>query len=169
MSHISARWRWFALCVVSVTAGCTKPPAPEPGADDTTAVREVFTSFQKALKDAHAEKIWDLLDADSRDDADRAAKGLRDKYAKASGDEKKAQEKDLGLSADELGKLTGKTFLKSKRFLGKYHEVHDSKFDKASVQGDKATVNYVEEDGDKEKFNLVREGGKWKLIVPMPK
>jgi hypothetical protein len=169
MSHIPTWFSCFALCLGCFAAGCSKPPGLETGGDDKTAVRDVFTTFQKALEDADAEKIWDLLDPNSRDDAERAAKGLREKYARASGEEKKAQEKELGLSADDLTKLTGKTYLKSKRFLGKWHEVPGSKFDKATVQGDKATVNYIEEDGDKEKFDLVRSDGKWKLIVAMPR
>jgi hypothetical protein len=33
------------------------------------------------------------------------------------------------------------------------------------VDGDKATVFYTEEDGDKEKLSLVRQGGKWKFFL----
>ena len=36
---------------------------------------------------------------------------------------------------------------------------------KVMVDGDKATVFYEEEDGDKEKLELVRQDGKWKVIV----
>ena len=40
---------------------------------------------------------------------------------------------------------------------------------KTDVQGDKATVNYLESDGDKEKLTLVKEDGKWKVSLAMPK
>ena len=64
---------------------------------------------------------------------------------------------------------TGKEFLKTKRFHGKYDELPDSKIEKVTVQGDQATIAYVELDGDKEKLILVREQGEWKVSIPMPK
>jgi hypothetical protein len=39
-----------------------------------------------------------------------------------------------------------------------------------SVDGNKATVDYTEADGDQEKLHLVRQDGKWKLsLKDMPK
>jgi hypothetical protein len=35
------------------------------------------------------------------------------------------------------------------------------------IQGNKATVNYTEEDGDKEKLRFVKEGENWKVTAPM--
>ena len=150
-------------------------PAAKPAAQQTsdaqgeeTAVRDAFSAFQAALKAKDAGKLWDLLDSDSRSDADRAAKALQAAYAKASAEEKAEQEKALGLTAAELTALNGQGFLKTTRFLGKHHEVPGSKIDKVVVQAGKATVTYIEEDGDVEKLNAVREDGKWKLSVAMP-
>jgi hypothetical protein len=151
-------------------AGCKSNEAAQTsGGNEEKQVRETFDSFQKALKSKDADKIWALIDKDSQADAEREAKGVREAFAKLDDTAKKAQEKELGLTGAELAALKGPGFLKTRRFLGKYDEVPGSKTDKIEVKGDKAVVNYVETDGDKEKFSLVREEGKWKLTVPMPK
>jgi hypothetical protein len=132
-------------------------------------VRETFTALQKALEARDAEKLWGLLDAESQADAERAAGAVKAAYEKAGAEEKAQQEKALGLTGAELSALTGRGFLKTKRFQGKYDEVPGSKLDKITVQGDSATVNYVEADGDRERLTLVRQEGHWKVSLPMPK
>jgi hypothetical protein len=151
--------------------GCTPatPKASAPEAADEKAVRDAVVAFQSALKAREAEKLWSLLDSESKADAERAAKAIRDAYAKATPEVKAEQEKALGLPGTELAALTGTGFLKTKRFHGKYHEVPDSTIDKVTVHGDAAKVDYTEEDGDKEKLSLVRQEGQWKLSLPMPK
>jgi hypothetical protein len=147
-----------------------RAPAPAPApAGDEGAVRAAFAAFQAALEARDADKLWGMLDEDSRAEAERAAKALQGAYEKADAAAKAEQEKALGLTGPELAALTGPGFLKSNRFHGKYHEIPGSKVEKVTVQGDRATVNYVEDDGDKEKLTLVRQGGAWKLSLPMPK
>ena len=163
------------LFVSMIAAGCSSPSGPSPPgppsgpsiSPDEAAVREAFTAFQAALKVNDAATVWELLDSDSRADAERAAKALQAEYSKASPEDKAQREKELGLTAAELAALTGKGFVKSKRFIGKYDEVPDSKIKTVTVQGDKATVLYVEPDDDEVKLSAVRESGKWKLTVPM--
>lgn len=160
-----------ALPLIVVSISCT-PVSPKPTAsktDEKEAVRETVVAFQSALKARDAEKIWSLLDSESKGDAERAAKAIQDAYAKASPKEKAEQEEALGLPGTELAALTGAGFLKTKRFQGKYHEVPGSTIDKVTVEGDTAKVDYTEEDGDKEKLYLVRHDGQWKLTLPMPK
>jgi hypothetical protein len=128
-------------------------------------VQAAFTAFQAALKSGEPEKIWPLLDSKTQADADKAAAALKVSYGKAKPAEKTALEKAFGLSAAEITGVTGKVYLKSKRFLGKYHELPGSKFDKATVDGDKATVNYTEEDNDKQKLSLVKQDGEWKVLI----
>jgi hypothetical protein len=151
--------------------GCTASDGtPGKSTDkDKEPVRLAFTAFQAAVKARDDEKLWNSLDSDSRTDAERAAKTIRTAYEKASADDKAKQEMELGLSSADLAMLTGARFLKSDRFHGKYHEVADSKIDDITVQGDKATVAYTEEDGDKEKLALYRQDGQWKVSVAMPK
>jgi hypothetical protein len=163
--------RYFGCAIlfgVALLAGCNKPTGQSSSADDEKAVRQTFEAFQAALEARDADKLWALLDSDSRDDAERAAKAKRDAYAKASPEEKAEQERALGLPGAELAALTGVGFLKSNLFHAKYHEVPGSKIEKVSPKGDFATVDYVEEDGDNESLKLVRQDGKWKLSVPMP-
>jgi hypothetical protein len=157
------------LISVALLAGCNnKPKGQTSSADDEKAIEETFKAFQAALEARDADKKWALLDSDSRDDAERAAKAIRDSYAKASAEQKAEQEKSLGLPGAELAALTGAGFLKTKRFHGKYHEVPGSKIKNVTVEGDTAKVDYIEEDGDKETMKLVRQDGKWKLSLKMP-
>jgi hypothetical protein len=132
-------------------------------------VRQAFAALQGAIKAKDASKIWDLLDGDTHTDAQKAAKKVKAAYQKASDQEKAEQEKNLGLSAAEMGKLDGPLLIKSKRFLGKYDEIPDSKITGVAVQGDRATLNYLEPDGDKEKVAYTRQSGKWKVALPLPK
>jgi hypothetical protein len=154
--------------VVALLGGCFNPAAPTSPTEEDR-VRESFTTFQVALKDRDADRLWALLDAESQADADRAAQAEKAVYEKASAVGKAKQEKELGLSGAELAALTGRGFLKTNRFHGKYDEVPDGKLDKITVQGNSATVHYTESDGDKKTQALVRQEGQWKVTVPMPK
>jgi len=136
--------------------------------EDEDQVKETWKAFQGAIKARDGEKVWDLLDASSRAAAEKFAKRYKAKYAKADDAAKKELEKDLELTGAELAGLTPQLFLKSKRYYGKYNEVPGSKLEKIAIDGAKATLFYLEEDGDKEKLGLVREDGKWKLSAPPP-
>jgi uncharacterized membrane protein YvbJ len=149
----------FVACTVWLLAAA-------PGfAAEEDKVKEAFQAFQDAIKARDADKIWDLLDTSSREAAEKTAKTFKDAYAKAKDDKKKELEKRLGLTADQLAGLTGKTFLKSTRYHAKYHEVPGSTVEKVAVEDKKATVFYTEEDGDKEKLGLVNQDGKWKVVA----
>jgi hypothetical protein len=165
---ISLTKRLGPLVVGLVACGCSKP-APPPAGSEEEAVQKAFAVFQEAMKARDGEKLLGLLDSDSRAEAERAAQAIKDAYAKATPTEKGETEKALGLSAAELAVIDAKGFLKSKRFLGKDHEIPDSKFEKATVQGEKATLNYLEQDGDHEKLSYVKQDGQWKVSIPMPK
>jgi hypothetical protein len=130
-------------------------------------IRQAFSALQKAIKTRDPEKIWALIDGDSQSDANRAAKAIQAAFSKAA--DKADYEKKYGLTAKELSDMTGKLFLKSNRFHGKYYEVPDSKFEAVKVKGNTAKMTYIEEDGDREKFALVKQKGLWKFVVPMPK
>jgi hypothetical protein len=139
------------------------PPAVR--ADDDAEVKTVFTSFQTAVKKADQMTLWTLLAAKSQAEADAHAKTVQASYGKAGDDEKVVLEKSFGLGSDEMSKLSGKLFLKSKPFLKKYREVAGATIDKLAINGDMAKVHYTEEDSDKETLDLVRENGKWKLAI----
>jgi hypothetical protein len=156
------------ILILLLAAGCS-PNTNRPTTADEASVRDAFTAFQAALKAEDADKLWALLDSDSQADAGRAAEAIQAAYRKASPEAKAEQEKSLGLAAKDLTGLDGKGFLKTLRFKGKYEEVADSQIEKISVQGDRATVAYIEPDGDHEKLTLVRQDGQWRVSVPMPK
>jgi hypothetical protein len=139
--------------------------SPAARAADADDVEAAFAAFQKALDAKDPEKIWSLLDTKTQADAEKAAATLKASYGKAKPAEKMALEKAFGLSAGEIKEVTGKVYLKSKRFAGKYHEIPGSTFNKATVDGDKATVDYTEADLDKVKLSLVKQDGKWKVSI----
>jgi hypothetical protein len=165
------RFGWIGVLSVVLVGGCSpKPTNPVHGAaDDETAVREKFAALQEAVGKEDAEKIWSLMDDQSRADAERAAQAVRAAHDKATAEEKANQEKDLGLTAAEVAVLTGPGVLKTKRFQRKYGELPESKVEKLTVQGDNATVYYVEPDNDKEKLHFVRQEGQWKAWLAVPK
>jgi hypothetical protein len=166
----SFRLKWRPVVVLAAIAGALLVQdvrSAQGKADDE--VKEAFVALQGALKAKDAAKIWTLLDSDTQADATKAAKKVKGVYNKANDTEKAGYEKNLGLTADEFAKLDGQLLLKTKRFLGKYDEVIDSKIIGVTVKGDSATLNYLEADGDKEKLEYTRQGGKWKVAMPLPK
>jgi hypothetical protein len=159
MSHARCCTLLLALLVTSSS------PTPALAGADEKDVRTTFVALQKALKTGDPEKIWPLLDKATQAAAERTAKALKDRHARAKAKDKTRLEKMFGLKPEEMTKLTGKLYLKTTRFQGKHDEIPPSKIDKITVEGDKATVAYTEPDGDKEKLSLVRQGGKWKVVL----
>jgi hypothetical protein len=151
-----------------VVLGMTLLAAPARADADEDRAKEAFVALQAGIKAADADKLWPLLDTSTQKAVEKAATALAAEYDRAKPEGKTQLEKLFGLSGEEMGKLKAepKLFLKSKRFLGRWHEVPGSKIDKVTVNGDKATVNYTEEDNDKEKLELVKQDGKWKVILP---
>ena len=147
-------------CLLLLTAGPARADS-----DDEKAVRSAFADFQAAVKAGDPDKLWPLLDSASQTGAEDDAKALRETYAKAGAKDRAKLEKAQGFTADEMSSLTGKVYLKGKRFLGKYDELPDGKVEKVAVDGDKAAVGYVVADGDHQKIGLVREDGKWKVVA----
>jgi hypothetical protein len=109
-----------------------------------------------------------LLDSRSQANAERVAKAVQDAYAKATLAEKTELEKSLGMNGAELAALTGKDYLRTNRFQRKYQDLPGSTIENVVLQGDSATVYYLESDGDKEKAIFVRQDGQWKVWLTMP-
>jgi hypothetical protein len=154
------------LCV-ALALGCSKAPEITP-LDDEEVVRAQFAALQTALKNGEADKIWMLLDSRSQANAERVAKAVQDAYAKATLAEKTELEKSLGMNGAELAALTGKDYLRTNRFQRRYQDLPGSTIENVVLQGDSATVYYLESDGDKEKAIFVRQDGQWKVWLTMP-
>jgi hypothetical protein len=170
MQSIAIRRSWTIL-LITLMSGCSAAEDQskgKPGAKDTDQVLQQFVALQAAIKDKNGDQLWELLDSDSRADAERAAKAVQTAYEKASPQEKEKRREELGLSDRELIELTGPVFLKSKRFHGKYHEIPGSKVNDVKVQAEEATVSYTEADGDPEKLTFNRQDRKWKVSLRMP-
>jgi hypothetical protein len=154
----------IVFCLACAAGG----PLNAAGEGEEKRVRETFAAFADAVKAKDGARIWKILDKDSQTAANRAARTLKATYENAGADGKAKLEKATELTGPDFAKLTGESFLKSKGFYGKYHEVPGSKIDTVVIDGSKATVNYTEEDGDKEKLRLVKDGEQWKVTAPMP-
>ena len=164
----------FGLLLLVFVAGCPQQPtasAPKTGAADAE-IRRVFADFQSAVKDRDGTRLWDVLADESREDAERKAKAIREDFNKnTDGQRREEMAKNLDLPLGELKDLDGKGYLKTKQFYGKWHEAPGSKVDTVNVTGDRAELVYVEddEDHDRVKMKLERQHGKWKLLVEMPR
>jgi hypothetical protein len=171
MGQNACRFGWTGIFCVTLVLGCSKAPEKAPDsspAEEEATVRAQFAAVQGALKNGDPDKLWMLLHSKSQADAERAAKAVRATYAKAGPQDKAELEKSLGLNGTEVAGLTGKGFLKSKQFRRKYDDMPDSTIEKVVIQGESATVHYLERDGDKEKAILVRQDGQWKAWLTMP-
>jgi hypothetical protein len=84
MTHSLARILTL-MPLLALLAGCAgtdnKPAAANKAEDE---VRQAFTALQEALKAKDSDKLLALLDDDSQADAERAAKAVREAYAKAA-------------------------------------------------------------------------------------
>jgi hypothetical protein len=168
------RLRAMILLAAALAGGCSSrgtAPSPSTGAAPAAEeqVRGAFAELQEAFKARDADKVWGLLSRKSRDDAEQVAGDIRTAYGRGRPEEKSEQEKALGLTGAELATLTGAGFLKSKPFLRKYDEVTEGKLDRVTVAADSATVYWDDDEGDKEKTVFVREDGRWKAWLAIPK
>jgi hypothetical protein len=137
------------------------------GADAEADVKDAFVAFQAAIKARDVEKLWPLLDTSSQKAVEKAATALAAEHAKATDTGKTQLEGMFGLTAEEIGKLNAmpQLYCKSKRFLKQWGEVPGSQITGVDVRDDKATVKYTETDGDKEKLELSKQDGKWKIVL----
>jgi hypothetical protein len=169
MSGTACRLGWTGLLLTAFVVGCSTKAVDRVTPDEEPSVRARFADLQSAFKNHDIDKLWSLLSDKSQADAERAAKDIQNAYTKASAEEKTKLDETLGLKETEVAELTGKGFLKSKRFQKKYDEVPESKIDQVEVQGDSATIYFLEPDGDREKAILVRQDGQWKVWLTMPR
>jgi hypothetical protein len=159
------QWKaWLALPKVGPPAKAVVP-APT---DEEKVVRKAFVELQLVVKNRDADKLWQLLAAKCRTEAEQTVKKTQAAHQQGSSKEKADLEEALGIPGNEVATLTAVGFLKTKRFQGKYRELPDSNIEKVVVQGDTATVHYIEPDDDHEQLIFVREAGAWKAQVMIP-
>jgi hypothetical protein len=165
----SAMVRWTSLWLVAFTAIAGVSAALPAGDDAEAMVRAKFKAMQSAVKSRDVEKIWAMLNDKSKATAEKFVKDVQTAHAKAGAKDKTEMEDALGLNGVEIAKLTAIGYLKTKRFQQKYDEMPESKVEKVVVQGDNATVHFLEPDGEKEKLIFVRQDGQWKAWLGIPK
>src|SRR5437763_103126 len=94
-----------ALMLVVFAAGCPQAPttpAPKSAAAEA-GIRQLFGDFQKAVKERDGARLWEILADESREDAERKAKTIRDDFNKNNdGQRREEMAANLGVSQDEL-------------------------------------------------------------------
>jgi len=167
-----------SLLVVAGLLGCgggdgKKDKEPN---EDEKQVKAQFEKLKKALDDRDEDKIWPLLDDESQEDAEKAAKYIKKIYGEADDKakaelgkkyimEEKGKKDDLDLAA-----LTGKTALKIKPFHDKYDPIEEAELEKVEVaKGDKATVKWKSKEGDKGDTIFYKQKGEWKAHLMTPR
>src|SRR5262245_39426062 len=139
------------------------PPKPETNTDSPqqAAVRQEFNRLKAALaalseaKTGADDYVWELLGRDSQAAAEKQAKIVKGAYAKLADQGKAEMEKRIGLSAKELTNMNGKTFVKSHIFQKKYHKVPKSEVSKITVNGNTATLVFIDPDKNTVTVGLV--------------
>jgi len=160
------------LAMILVALGCSgtsSTPAPA-AASPEDQVKAAFVTLQQAVKDQKTDEIWELLDKNTQTRANEVAADWKKKLASADAEEVK---KLMGLSPEELGKLTGKDFLKTKAFTDD-KEIKEMARASNDIQvkidsKDRATVSYPDEEkaDNRDHVKFVRQEGKWKALLDM--
>jgi hypothetical protein len=166
-------WLGAGVLLAACAVGCSGGPrgsgsgaSPEAKAADEAAVRARFAELQAGAKDD--EKVWALMDEMSKAAAEKKAQQVREEVAKLDAGGKALAEKDYGLSAAELAKVTGKGLLKTKKMRHELEEMAESRLDKVVIGADDATVHFVEPNGKEERLRFVRRGGQWQAWMTIP-
>jgi len=162
------------VALAFLLAGCARQATPAKVHDTDVDIRMTFGELQTAVKEKNGAKIYDLLDADSRQDADKLAKTLQDMYARADGAKRAELAKKVGLPEEKLKDLSGKGFLGSELFhrADEHDEIPDVKaLDRVEVKGEAAKVEYKDPDNPTATTTqrLVREDGHWRFKMGMPR
>jgi hypothetical protein len=155
------------VLVLALLVGCSKTGTTDKGVE--APVRQVFEEFGTALKTKDAAKMWALLDPDTQAEATKMAQEIQEHYVKASKEQQAEWDTNLGLTSAEVSGMTGQGIVRTKRFLGKYEEIPESKIQNVVIKGEVANVHYLEPDGDKAILVVKHKEGKWKVAPDLPK
>jgi hypothetical protein len=173
--RIQVSWYpWVFLLAAAAVPGCSnepaKPSAPASNSAGATkkVVGEKFAELQAVIKNKNTRKLWSLLSSKSQDEAHARAKEIRSAHEKAGTEEKKKIEKEWGLSAADMAKLTGEGILQTSRFVRKADAIAESKITRVTSGANSGTVYFDESDSDHEKLDFVREDGQWKVWMGIP-
>jgi hypothetical protein len=161
----------FAGCLIGCNRTTTEKKSEAGAKKPEDEIKQAFTDLQAAIKARDVEKIWDLIDKDTRDDTENKAKRIKEAYGKLANKDKADFEKKFApLTSKEIAECSGKLYVKSPAFyLGETDEMPDSKFEKVEVKGETAMLHYREKEGKggKEERKVVRENGQWKFRLPL--
>jgi hypothetical protein len=133
---------WVLALLVVWNTGCPSPTGRtvEDRRLDEKAVGEAFAALQRAVEKHDADDVLALFDEESRARLEREAK------------DKSKSTRDL-VKDDLLPEHP-------------YDEYPEGKLTGVTVEGDTATAEVKEPDGDRYPLTFVREGGRWKVRAP---
>ncbi|MBI2920672.1 MAG: hypothetical protein HYY18_06260 [Planctomycetes bacterium] len=161
----------FAVLTVMVVLASAPPLRAEDEPKEEKAVaktpQEAFDQFKVAVKKKDKERFWTLLSKDSQKQVEEMAAMM----SEASEDEKSDMAEKLGITLDELAKLSPKDLMLAVLFAAdnaeNLDEIEKSELADVKEDGDKAAGTRIENKGDKEEKKerafFVKEDGEWKL------
>jgi hypothetical protein len=158
---------WLLLACLLGASGCARTPE-QPAVDEEPRVRARFEELQQALKERDPEQINRLLAIPSQADAQGVARHYRFEFSRADDKGRAAYTEELGITLDDMRRFNGPMVFKTKPFLARYRDIRDGMFERASVLGDNATVDFRTEDGERDRLSLVQENGEWRFLLTMP-
>lgn len=140
-------------------------PKPEKAVAKTP--QEAFDQFKVAVKAKDKERFWTLLSKDSQKQVEEMAAMM----SEASEEEKADMAEKLGITLDELAKLSPKDLMLGVLFsednAENIEEIQKSELADVKEDGDKAAGTRVEKKGEKDERKenafFIKEDGEWKL------
>ncbi len=138
---------------------------------DSEAIKTVFSSFQRALKDADGPAIWELLNTDSQARCEQAAAELKEVYLNAPLETRRTIEHDLALSENELNNLDAVTYLRSRLFIDDHRSVLAGEVSGWSSAGGPVEVKYryqIRNESVEGTLPMTRSAEKWLLKINPP-
>ncbi len=141
-----------------------------------------FKEFQAAVKARDGDKAWNLLSNESQTQMEKQVKALKamlsgqlELLGKLPGDAKKQLEAKMaekfGMTMDEFKAIDARGMFKlslkqADATKGGLDDLNSATLENVKVEGDKATAT-VKTSKKSEPIQFVKEGGSWKITMPM--
>lgn len=136
---------------------------------------DAFLAIRECMLDGKTDEMWGWFSKGTHKMIIDQMGAVRPMLDGAPAEEKEKLAKDMGLSVEEMGKLSDEEFAKKmmaaqmKKLAEDEDEkkkMKETKWKSADVKGDRAVCVTVEPDGKEETIVMVKEEGVWRFDIP---